>query len=56
MCSCDHLVHALRHTDYLALVVEYWHTEYTIRVITGLLVDDLVEPRILQTSTLPPMM
>ena len=54
--SCSHLVHDLCNTDHLALVVEYWHTEYTGSVIASLLVDDLIEAWILQTSTLPPVM
>jgi len=42
-----HLVHDLCHTDHLVLVVEYRHAEYAGRVVAGLLVDYLVEPRIL---------
>jgi len=45
--SLYHLVHDLRHTDHLVLIVEYWHAKYTRRVITGLLINYLVESRIL---------
>jgi len=47
--SSDHLVHDLSHTDHLVLVVDYRHAQYAGRVVTGLLVHYLIEPRILCT-------
>ena len=48
--SSDHLVHDLRHADDLVFVIKYRQAEYTLRVIAGLLVDDLIEPRILHIN------
>jgi len=47
--SSDHFVHDLSHADHLVLMVEYRHAQNAHRVVTGLLVHYLVEPRILST-------
>ena len=49
--SSDHFVHYLRHADHLILIVEYWHAQYARCTISGLLVDDFIEPRVLYINT-----
>jgi len=48
--SSYHLVHDLCHPDHLVLVVEYRHAENAGRVVAGLLVNQLIEARILSIN------